>query len=138
MKKPVEMLDTEGNVVSVFPSIKEAQNQVGLSDGAISAVITGRRKTSGGYGWRIHHREEKEVSEGKRMVSYLEGLKCEINETHHEFFIECGHMIHIGDNRIRTFARQQRMEVDANPRKRVAMTREIIRVENWLRLHGFL
>lgn len=138
MKKPVEMLDTEGNVLSVFPSISEAEKEIGLSSGCISAVISGRRKTSGGYGWRIHHREKKVLSEGKRMATYLEGLKLAINETHHEFFMECGHMIQIGDNRIRAFARQQRMEVEANPRKRVAMTMEIIRVENWLRLHGFL
>lgn len=48
--KPVAQYDTNGNLITLFPSIQEAQRQTGLTN--ICAVLKGRRKTKGGYVWK--------------------------------------------------------------------------------------
>lgn len=50
--KPVLQLDQFGNVVNRFPSMSEAERQTGISDGNISGVCNGIRKSAGGYIWR--------------------------------------------------------------------------------------
>lgn len=47
---PVLQLDSFGNVIAEFDSIKEAQKQTGIKN--ISAVCRGRRKMAGGYWWK--------------------------------------------------------------------------------------
>ena len=36
----------------IYPSISEAYRQTGISQGNISAVCNGHRKTAGGYHWK--------------------------------------------------------------------------------------
>ena len=50
--RPVLQLDRQGNVVSRFPSAKEAARQTGIVRSGISEVCRGIRKTAGGYVWK--------------------------------------------------------------------------------------
>jgi hypothetical protein len=50
---PVEQIDLDGNVVKRYPSLKEANRQTGVSAGNISACTRGKKKTAGGYKWRL-------------------------------------------------------------------------------------
>jgi hypothetical protein len=50
---PVEQLSLDDNVVKRYPSLKEASRQTGLSAGNISACTRGKKKTTGGYKWRL-------------------------------------------------------------------------------------
>ncbi|MEK6880476.1 MAG: hypothetical protein AABY22_12745 [Nanoarchaeota archaeon] len=47
--KPIIALDLDGNKVKAFPSIKSAVMALGLNQGLISSVLTGKRKHTGGY-----------------------------------------------------------------------------------------
>ena len=51
--KPILQLDKCGNVVDRFPSMSEAERQTGISDGNISLVCNGIRKTARGYVWKF-------------------------------------------------------------------------------------
>ena len=50
LSKQVVQMDLEGNVLQVFPSLAEAQRQ-GFSQGNISSVIAGNRKSHKGFLW---------------------------------------------------------------------------------------
>ena len=50
--RPVEMLTLSGELVKRFPSMQEAQRQ-GFSQGNISAVINGKRKSHKGHLWKF-------------------------------------------------------------------------------------
>lgn len=49
---PIEMCTQDGEVVQTFPSMQEAQ-RAGFSQGNISSVITGKRRSHKGYLWRL-------------------------------------------------------------------------------------
>ena len=51
--KRVIQYDVGGNVVNVFPSIREAARHIGRGHKDIYNVCRGRRKTSGGYRWEF-------------------------------------------------------------------------------------
>jgi GIY-YIG catalytic domain/NUMOD3 motif len=48
----IEQIDSIGNVVSGFPSIKRACEALGLNRGNMSAVVSGRKKSIKGYYFR--------------------------------------------------------------------------------------
>lgn len=48
--KPIKQLTLDGILVKVFPSLQEAQRQ-GYSQGNISSVIAGNRKSHAGHKW---------------------------------------------------------------------------------------
>ena len=50
LSKPINMLSMEGEVIKTFPSMQEAKRQ-GFSQGNISSVISGNRKSHKGYKW---------------------------------------------------------------------------------------
>ena len=50
--KAIRQYDRDGNFIQEFFSIKEAHRITGISDGAISAVAKGKRKTAGGFIWK--------------------------------------------------------------------------------------
>lgn len=50
--KPVEQL-SNGKVIAMFNSLKEAEEKTGVGYPGISACCHGRQKTSGGYAWRF-------------------------------------------------------------------------------------
>ena len=43
--------------VAVYPSIIEAERQTGISNGNISSVCSGKRKTAGGYIWKFERHQ---------------------------------------------------------------------------------
>ena len=50
---PVEQLDFEtGEVLNLFPSVKEAEIETGNSQPNIHSVLRGRSKSAGGFFWR--------------------------------------------------------------------------------------
>lgn len=51
-KKPVAMLDYEGNTIAVFKSIKEAGVITGVNPKRISDVCLNKRNRAGGYKWK--------------------------------------------------------------------------------------
>lgn len=51
--RPVDQLTLDGTYIKTFKSVKEASEELGLSNGAISNAIR-RGATSGGYRWRHH------------------------------------------------------------------------------------
>lgn len=51
-KKTVQ-LDKEGNILARFNSAREASNTTGVCYKRISAAITGRQKTAGGFVWKL-------------------------------------------------------------------------------------
>lgn len=50
-KKPVVQKTKDGQVISLFSSIREASNCTGIKYSAISKCVTGVNNTSGGYRW---------------------------------------------------------------------------------------
>lgn len=50
--RPVIACDTEGKVVAMFNSLKQADSETGTDYRNIQACCKGKRKTSGGYVWR--------------------------------------------------------------------------------------
>ena len=53
LAKPVLQLDLQGNVIAKFKSQSEAKRMTGISNCTISEVCLGKRKTAGGYKWRM-------------------------------------------------------------------------------------
>ena len=51
--KGVKQMTKEGNLVAVYPSIKEAERQTGINRGNISGSIKHPSRTAGGYKWKI-------------------------------------------------------------------------------------
>ena len=50
--KAILQLDKAGNILQTFPSMQEAQRQ-GFSQGNISSVISGKRKSHKGFLWKL-------------------------------------------------------------------------------------
>lgn len=50
MSKPVAQFDIEGNFINKYPSIQQAQRELGCNH--IWDCIKGKRKTAGGFQWR--------------------------------------------------------------------------------------
>lgn len=48
----VAQVDTEGNIIRIYNSAKEAYRITGISDGNINQVCKGRRIQAGGYKWK--------------------------------------------------------------------------------------
>lgn len=55
--KPVSQYDKNGNYIRTFPSISEASIVTGINDACISACVTGRQMTAGGYIWKYASEE---------------------------------------------------------------------------------
>ena len=51
-RKPVMQLTLENQTINQFDSTLAAEKATGVSNGNISSVCTGRRKTAGGYKWQ--------------------------------------------------------------------------------------
>lgn len=51
--KAVEQLDSQGHHVAAFDSARKASQATGVCHKRISAAITGRQKTAGGFQWRF-------------------------------------------------------------------------------------
>lgn len=49
--KPVIQLDTHGNFLAIYSSLKDAAKATGCSSPHICRVAQGKRKTTGGYKW---------------------------------------------------------------------------------------
>lgn len=52
-RKPVCQMTNSGKVLNVFPSLKAAEEETGIGWTGISAVIRNKRKTAGGYYWKL-------------------------------------------------------------------------------------
>jgi len=52
-RKPVAMLDEEGNILKIFNSAKEAEEKTGTLRTKISLVCNGHRKTTNGFAWKF-------------------------------------------------------------------------------------
>ena len=52
-RQPVLQLDKDGNVITEYESLTAAAQQLGVSSGNISNVLSGRTKTCGGYRWKL-------------------------------------------------------------------------------------
>lgn len=57
VKRPIEQLDKDGNVINEFASIKEASILLNIDPSSITKVCVGKRKTAGKFGWR--YKEDK-------------------------------------------------------------------------------
>lgn len=51
--KQVIQMDTSGNVINTFSSVKEAGEKIGINYKNISAVCHNQRKSAGGYFWKL-------------------------------------------------------------------------------------
>lgn len=60
-KRSIQKLDSEGNVLEEFESLKEAKEKTGIDDGAISKVCKGTRQTAGGFKWKFSNENPNEV-----------------------------------------------------------------------------
>lgn len=50
--KAVAQFREDGTLIAEFVSAREAEAETGVSHKKISAVVTGKQKTAGGYIWR--------------------------------------------------------------------------------------
>lgn len=51
----VKQLDETGNIINVYPSIKEASNVTGINQNNILRVCKNKRGSAGGYIWRYYY-----------------------------------------------------------------------------------
>lgn len=66
-KKAVHQCDLSGNIINTFESIKEAEQQTGISSKHIPSVCRGKKQTCGGYKWVYVNPEPKQEKEGKLL-----------------------------------------------------------------------
>jgi len=52
-RKPVAMVDSEGEILKIFDSAKEAEEKTGSKRSKISMVCNGHRKTTNGFSWKF-------------------------------------------------------------------------------------
>lgn len=57
-QKAVQQLDKYGNILNIYPSMKEAAKNTGTSPSKISLVCSGKRVTTGGYRWKLLNRDK--------------------------------------------------------------------------------
>ena len=63
-KKIVSQYDLDGNYISTFGSLIEAEEKTGVTRKGISEVACGRQKTAGGYAWKYPEEAIKIVTGG--------------------------------------------------------------------------
>lgn len=49
----VKVLSEDGSIVAKYGSISEASRDLGISKGCISECLSGKRKSAGGYYFRV-------------------------------------------------------------------------------------
>jgi len=54
-RKPVYQLDLDGNVIKLWAHAGDAERELIITKGKISAVCLGKRKTAGGFKWRYYN-----------------------------------------------------------------------------------
>jgi hypothetical protein len=59
LSKTIIQFDINKNILAEFDSIKEASEKTGIIKQNISAVLSNRRKTSGGFIWEYKNKEDK-------------------------------------------------------------------------------
>ncbi|WP_304610373.1 NUMOD4 domain-containing protein [Muribaculum intestinale] len=52
MSKRVAQQNPEGELIRVFPSIREACRKLGINNGNLTEALKGKRRTCGGYVWK--------------------------------------------------------------------------------------
>lgn len=62
--------DTNGNVISIFESIKIASESTGVSSKHIPSVCTGKRQTAGGYKWKYIDDPKTDIPSGNRIEDF--------------------------------------------------------------------
>lgn len=72
--KSVTQYDRKGNKIRTYASTRQAQQQTGIASGSISAVATGKLKTSGGYIW-LYDSDVKRIDVKKHFASTYESIK---------------------------------------------------------------
>lgn len=55
--RSVVQMNSEGEVVQTFPSIREAARAMGVSEASIRHACTGRSKSCKGYAWKYNEEE---------------------------------------------------------------------------------
>ena len=69
LKKPVQMLDADGNLIRTFDGVEVAAEEMGVSFQNISACCKGKRKSCAGYRWRFAPMP-KSVAKEKRKPGF--------------------------------------------------------------------
>jgi hypothetical protein len=72
--RAVTQYDLKGNKVRIYESTRQAQQQTGIASGSISAVATGKLKSSGGYIWR-YNSDVKRIDTKEHFASTYESIK---------------------------------------------------------------
>lgn len=54
LSKKIEQYDLKGNFIKLWDSISEANKELKIPNGSISAVCKGKMKQTGGYKWKYH------------------------------------------------------------------------------------
>jgi hypothetical protein len=72
--RAVTQYDLQGNKVRTCESTRQAQQHTGIASGSISAVATGRLKSSGGYIW-LYNSDVKRIDVKKHFASTYESIK---------------------------------------------------------------
>jgi len=52
-RKPVNQFDISGNLITTYPSLREASRQTSINFSVIQGACTGHYKTAGGFLWRF-------------------------------------------------------------------------------------
>lgn len=83
--KPVEMLDKQGNIIAAFPSVGDAAAFIGVGLSSISSVLSGKKKTSRGYGFRYMDKTKgmnvyEADKQCRELARALEGTGTIIND----------------------------------------------------------
>lgn len=76
--KAVNQHTKDGKFVATYKSLSEASNTTGVSNGHISQVCTGKRKSAGGFVWSFCEKKEKPVidlSDFKELPKGVRGHK---------------------------------------------------------------
>jgi hypothetical protein len=60
--KRVLQINSEGNVINSYNSIKEASEAIGLTPSSITKVVTGKNQTAGGYKWKYENEDDDNVN----------------------------------------------------------------------------
>ena len=57
-EKKVNQFDLKGNYIQTFPSLSEAERQLGIRETSISSVLCNITKSAGGYQWKEYNEED--------------------------------------------------------------------------------
>lgn len=83
LKKKVIQLTLDGEYVSEYESMSEAERQTGINHRNISMVCSGKRKTAGGYKWILKECGSTTIPSGEQdaSVSKIPNLSLEDKES---------------------------------------------------------